>query len=126
MPLGGAAMDHGTWTRRELIKGSGVTMLAMTASGAPGVAVTAAAQDATQDGPEPGEQTRAQRLAWWRAARFGMFIHFGVYSTIQRHEWVMEEEAIPVAEYAPHAATFHPRAGSPRAWARLAKQAGMK
>jgi alpha-L-fucosidase len=76
--------------------------------------------------PEPGEQTRAQRLAWWRAARFGMFIHFGVYSTIGRHEWVMEDEAIPVAEYAPHATTFHPHAGSPRAWARLAKQAGMK
>jgi alpha-L-fucosidase len=55
-----------------------------------------------------------------------MFIHFGVYSTIGRHEWVMEDEAIPVAEYAPHATTFHPHAGSPRAWARLAKQAGMK
>jgi alpha-L-fucosidase len=97
---------------------------------ASGVVTIAAAQDAKKEavetGPEPGEATRTQRLAWWRAARFGMFIHFGVYSTIGRHEWVMEDEAIPVVEYAPHAVTFHPHAGSPRAWAKLAKQAGMK
>jgi alpha-L-fucosidase len=105
-------------------------MLTMAASGTAGVTGMALAQetkkDAPEPGPEPGEATRAQRLAWWRAARFGMFIHFGVYSTIGRHEWVMEEEAIPVSEYAPHATTFHPRVGSPRAWAKLAKQAGMK
>jgi alpha-L-fucosidase len=40
-----------------------------------------------------------------------MFIHFGVYSTIGRHEWVMEDEGIPVVEYAPHATTFHPQDG---------------
>jgi alpha-L-fucosidase len=38
-------------------------------------------------------------MAWWRAARFGMFIHFGVYSTVGRQEWVLEEEGIPLAEY---------------------------
>jgi alpha-L-fucosidase len=59
-------------------------------------------------------------------AKFGMFIHFGVYSTIGRHEWVMEDEAIPVVEYAPHAATFKPVKTSARAWAQLAKAAGMK
>jgi alpha-L-fucosidase len=109
----------------------------MAASGAPGVIPAAAAQDTTatakdaskdapEPGPEPGEEPRAQRLVWWQAARFGMFIHFGVYSTIGRHEWEMEDEAVPVVEYAPHAATFHPRVGSPHAWARLAKQAGMR
>jgi alpha-L-fucosidase len=55
-----------------------------------------------------------------------MFIHFGVYSTIARHEWVMEGEAIPVVEYAPHAATFNPVKNSARAWAKLAKAAGVK
>ncbi|HEY2468207.1 MAG TPA: alpha-L-fucosidase [Terracidiphilus sp.] len=74
----------------------------------------------------PGDATRAQRMKWWKAARFGMFIHFGVYSTIGRHEWVMEDEGIPVSEYAPHAASFHPKPGSARAWAQLARQAGMK
>jgi alpha-L-fucosidase len=121
-------MDMSSFTRRKLLKGTGAAMLAMAASGTPGITPVAPAQTPKQESsePEPGEQTRAQRLAWWRAARFGMFIHFGVYSTIGRHEWVMEDEAIPVAEYAPHATTFHPHVGSPRAWARLAKQAGMK
>ena len=42
-------------------------------------------------------------MQWWHAAKFGMFIHFGVYSTIGRHEWVMEDEAIPIGEYTAHA-----------------------
>jgi alpha-L-fucosidase len=74
----------------------------------------------------PGDADREERMRWWKAARFGMFIHFGLYSTIGRHEWVMEEEGIPVAEYEKHAAGFQPLAGSPRAWARLARQAGMR
>jgi len=86
-------------------------MLAIVASGAPVVSVAAqeAAKDTSAPGSEPGEETQAQRLAWWQAARFGMFIHFGVYATIGRHEWEMEDEAVPVAEYALHAANFHPR-----------------
>lgn len=63
-------------------------------------------------------------MQWWHAAKFGMFIHFGVYSTIGWHEWVMEDEAIPVVEYAPHAVTFNPGKNSVRAWAKLAKDCG--
>ena len=117
-------MNQVSFTRRNVLKGTGAAMLAIAASGAPGV--TAAAQETKQDAPEPGEETRAQRLTWWQAARFGMFIHFGVYATIGRHEWEMEDEAVPVAEYATHAANFHPRVGAARAWAKLAKQAGMR
>jgi alpha-L-fucosidase len=114
------------FTRRNLLKRTSAAMLAMAAhKGSP--ALLASAQEAQPPAaPLPGDANRAERMKWWKAARFGMFIHFGVYSTIGRHEWVMEDEAIPVSEYAPHAATFHPREGSPRAWARLAKQAGMK
>src|SRR6185437_16409490 len=72
------------------------------------------------------EQTRAQRMKWWHAARFGMFVHFGVYSTIGRHEWVMENEAWPIGPYTEHAKIFHPAPNCPRAWAKLAKKAGMK
>ena len=59
-------------------------------------------------------------MQWWHAAKFGMFIHFGVYSTIGRHEWVMEDEAIPIGPY--HGARSHlpPRTELPpapgRAW----------
>ena len=62
-----------------------------------------------------GDGNRTERMKWWKAARFGMFIHFGVYSTIGRHEWVMEDEGIPVAEYAPHAASVSVRVPVQRA-----------
>jgi alpha-L-fucosidase len=91
---------------------------------------SAQAQSSAAASPTPAialqDQTRAQRMQWWHAARFGMFVHFGVYSTIGRHEWVMENEAIPIGQYTAHAATFRPAADCPRAWAKLAKTAGMK
>jgi alpha-L-fucosidase len=69
---------------------------------------------------------RARRMKWWHEATFGMFIHWGLYSVRGRHEWVMENEAIPVAEYEELAARFNPRKDAARDWARLAKRAGMK
>jgi alpha-L-fucosidase len=72
------------------------------------------------------ETTRAQRLRWFRESRFGMFIHWGLYSQLGRNEWVMNLERIPVSDYEKLAATWHPRKGFARAWARLARQAGMK
>jgi len=65
-------------------------------------------------------------MQWWRQARFGMFIHFGLYSVLGRHEWAMEEEGIPVAEYQLLAKQFNPAPHAARAWAKLAKAAGMK
>ena len=38
---------------------------------------------------------RGQRMEWWNKARFGMFVHWGLYSIIGRHEWVMNRERIP-------------------------------
>ena len=74
----------------------------------------------------PEQKDRERRLAWFRAARFGMFIHWGLYSQLGRHEWVMNRERIPVAEYEKLAATWKPRPGAARTWARLAKEAGMR
>jgi alpha-L-fucosidase len=65
-------------------------------------------------------------MQWWHQARFGMFIHWGLYSVLGRHEWVMENEGIPVAEYAPLAKRFKPKPNAAQAWARLARQAGQK
>jgi alpha-L-fucosidase len=73
-----------------------------------------------------GEDDRARRMKWWHEARFGMFIHWGVYSVIGRHEWVMEQEGIPVAEYQEYAKQFHPKPNAARDWAKLAKAAGQK
>ncbi len=69
---------------------------------------------------------RERRMRWWHAAKFGMFVHWGLYSVYGHHEWAMEEEGIPVAEYEQLAQRFKPQPVPARAWARLAKQAGMK
>ena len=69
---------------------------------------------------------RERRMKWWHEARFGMFIHWGLYSVLGRHEWVMEDEGIPVAEYEQLAKRFKPKPNAAREWARLAKQAGQK
>lgn len=70
--------------------------------------------------------SRDRRMAWWRAARFGMFVHFGLYALLGRNEWAMALENYPVAEYEALARDFHPQPGAPREWARLAKAAGMR
>lgn len=69
---------------------------------------------------------RERRLKWFKEARFGMFIHWGLYSQLGRHEWVMNRERIPIEEYEKLADTWHPRPNVAREWARLAKEAGMR
>ena len=73
-----------------------------------------------------GDADREARMKWWHEARFGMFIHWGLYSVLGRHEWVMENEGIPVAEYEQLAKRFKPKPNAARDWARLAKAAGQK
>jgi alpha-L-fucosidase len=71
-------------------------------------------------------KTREKRMKWWHEARLGMFVHWGLYSQLGRHEWVMNRERIPVQEYEKLAATWKPKPKPAREWARLAKAAGMK
>jgi alpha-L-fucosidase len=70
--------------------------------------------------------TRAQRLRWWLEAKFGMFIHWGLYSVIGQQEWVMESEGIPIPQYEILAEHFKPAPDAARTWAKLAKRAGQK
>lgn len=74
----------------------------------------------------PDPKTKANNLAWWQDARFGMFIHFGVYSSLGRGEWVRSVEKISVQAYDPFAKRFNPVDFDPRALAKQAKAAGMK
>lgn len=69
---------------------------------------------------------RDQRMAWWREARFGMFIHWGLYSQLGRHEWVMNRERTPMAEYEKLAESWQVKPWPADEWARLAKESGMK
>ena len=69
---------------------------------------------------------RKRRMAWWQEARFGMFVHWGLYSLVGRHEWVQNNEQIPPDEYEALAMDFKPKRNCARQWAKLAKKAGMK
>ncbi len=91
------------------------------------LAVPFAFQMQAQTAPATAQDaSRARRMQWWHDAKFGMFIHFGLYSVLGRHEWAMENEAIPVKEYEQLAKRFNPKPNAARDWARLAKQAGQK
>ena len=59
------------------------------------------------------DASRPERIRWWNDARFGMFVHWGLYSQIGRHEWVMNRERIPVAEYEKLADTWQVMPESP-------------
>ena len=73
-------------------------------------------------------------MAWWREAKFGLFIHWGVYAVpagkygdnTSHGEWIMHRAKIPSAEYKEYATQFNPVKYDPAAWVKVAKDAGMK
>lgn len=67
-----------------------------------------------------------QRTQWFREARFGMFIHWGLYAIPARGEWVRSHEELSIQDYEPYFRDFDPVDYNPREWVRLAKAAGMK
>ena len=74
--------------------------------------------------PRPPEEAPQQK--WFRDAKFGMFIHWGVYSVLGDGEWVMNNRGIPVSEYEKLAPQFDPTEYDPAEWVALAKAAGVK
>lgn len=67
-----------------------------------------------------------RRVEWYVNARFGLFLHWGLYAIPGRGEWVRSVERIPNEEYDPLMARFDPKCCDMRAWMALAKGAGMK
>lgn len=63
---------------------------------------------------------------WFQDARFGLFVHWGVYSLLSKGEWVMNNDKMTVEEYEPLADRFNPVNFDADEWVRLAKEAGMK
>jgi alpha-L-fucosidase len=114
--------------RRDWLLGTSASLVSLAASSHTAAAI---AQPATlaphpQAASEVEDADRVRRMKWWHEARFGMFIHWGLYSVLGRHEWVMEEEGIPVSEYELLAKRFQPQPNAARAWAKLAAAAGQK
>ncbi len=87
------------------------------------------------DGEETG-LSKDQRMEWWRQAKFGMFIHWGLYSVAGGFwngkeidglgEWIMARGAIPAGEYEKLPQSFNPIKYNPAEYVRIAKEAGMK
>lgn len=76
-----------------------------------------------------GKETPAQkkqRMQWWSDARFGMFIHWGLYALPARHEWVKQNERLTTEQYQKYFEEFNPVNYDPVRWAKEAKKAGMK
>ena len=70
--------------------------------------------------PTPGD------ISWFVRDRFGLFIHWGLYALLARHEWVKQREEIPDSRYDVYFRHFDPDLYDPTIWARAAKNAGMK
>lgn len=67
-----------------------------------------------------------QRTEWFRKDRFGMFIHWGLYSIPGKGEWIRSHQRLSIEDYQPYFDTFYPTDYNPREWAKQAKRAGMK
>ena len=117
-------MQSTAMTRRRMLKASGAVGAAIAAGVMPEAAAKQKTPYATTEEASTPEQVK--RMQWWHAAKFGMFIHWGLYSEQARHEWAMEEEAIPVLEYEGLAGMHKPVPTPAKLWAALAKKAGMK
>jgi len=76
--------------------------------------------------PKETEAQKTQRMQWWTDARFGMFIHWGLYSLPARHEWVKNREMLTNEQYQKYFDAFNPDLYNPKEWAKMAKEAGMK
>jgi alpha-L-fucosidase len=88
------------------------------------VAAPCGAIRAQDDRDSPPERLAARR--WFQDAKFGLFIHWGVYSLLGQGEWVMQNRKITVPEYEWLASTFNPTKFDARAWVGVARAAGVR
>ncbi len=73
-----------------------------------------------------GLRLGSEDMAWWGDAKFGMFIHWGLYAIPAKSEWFMHHGKVPAQEYARLADEFVPRRFDARKWVEIAQEAGMR
>lgn len=87
------------------------------------IALPAFSQESASPAPS---QANAQARRWFEDAKFGLFVHWGVYSLLGKGEWVMNNDKIPIAEYEKLPPQFNPTKFDAEAWVMMAKSAGMR
>jgi len=94
-------MDFNETSRRSFLKalGAGAAAAAVPAEALAAPAAQAPAAAPLSPSAQKQADTRAGRMKWWHEAKFGMFIHWGLYSVIGQHEWAKEFEGIPIPQY---------------------------
>lgn len=80
----------------------------------------------TPEWAKESSEQKLHRMEWWTNARFGMFIHWGLYAVAGRHEWIQNREKITTTDYKKYFDAFDPDLYNPKEWAKKAKEAGMK
>jgi alpha-L-fucosidase len=90
------------------------------------IILSTTAQIAMAQLPKETDAQKALRMRWWSDARFGMFIHWGLYALPARHEWVKNRERMTNEQYQKYFELFNPDLYNPKEWAKMAKAAGMK
>jgi len=126
---------------RLLSVGLALTIASVGRSATPTATSSPAAEGVTVEDAQPGRsaqnETPAQRdarMKWWREAKFGLFIHWGVYAVPAGKygdkdtygEWIMHSAKISPAEYRGYARQFNPVKYNPQQWAQIARDAGMR
>src|SRR5256885_969778 len=91
--------------------------------------------DSTAPAQYADNPATSSRTQWWRDAKFGMFIHWGLYSQLAGHwngqtttgygEWIMHDLHIPLDQYSQVANSFDPTLFNARQWVQVAQSAGM-
>ena len=106
------------------VSGGWIGILAVVAAGVMTVARPSRAQAIDQPSSAGGANAVAKR--WYQDAKFGLFVHWGVYSLLGKGEWVMNNDKLPVREYEKLPPRFNPVKFDADEWVKLAKAAGMK
>ncbi len=98
----------------------------------PGIVDKGTASAAQQPAAESTDDARDRRTAWFRDAKFGLFVHWGTYAVRAKNEkgvcatWSMNDDKVPVAEYEQYAERFQPTKFDANRWMDIAKSAGMR